>query len=97
MTRINKRIVASVPAARRAAANSALEALGYGPDTFSVALWNLAGTQILRYACDWQAIDSEIVDIDAALVGGGNRTQDLDIPGHASGHGLKRRTQEHDI
>lgn len=52
----------TIPAARRAQANAALERLGYGPDNFCIPLTTPGGT-VTRYGCDLPVHGSALAGI----------------------------------
>jgi hypothetical protein len=63
-----------VPAAEQKAANSTLEALGYGPSTFTIPLipkLSLDATPTTIYCCDWRMTEADDTTVRAALTAGG--------------------------
>lgn len=80
------KVVASVPRPRRDTVNAVFEKQGYGPDTFSIPLWNGPETQILRYGCSWPMTDVELSIANGILtVPGDDLEENVHIDDHASG------------
>ena len=97
MTRFKHRIVASVPADRRAAVNALLERHGYGPDTFSIPLENPASRQVTHYGTDWQmdpATKSILAEILQRPGNNGVMAEGETIDEHAQRRGVARQRDQ---